>query len=310
MAKKADRQAEVIDSSDLRKYRIEIPNLIDDMKLSVYAFRLYVHLKRVAGAGNGACFQSTRTLAKACRMSMGKVSESKKELEAAKLIRIETREEWSTDHIRIVDIWRKNFEHYATDDPTPPEEDTPAVPPDPPVHDMNTRSPGEQAFTTRTPCSPHEHPVHQVNAACSPHETKKEPIKKEPNKKEPGEEERAAPTAPAPSEHPAVAIFYEIMGKFPSKAQMQEIIDHVVDRELWRAAVKAWNLAGNKPTNVKGMLDWYDHPERFEEPYRPPPNGGDYAPQRSGTRTVPQSKVAASMSAIDQYEAIKKANQR
>jgi hypothetical protein len=37
----------------MRKYRIEIPNLIDDAGLSVYALRLYVHLKRVTGAEGG-----------------------------------------------------------------------------------------------------------------------------------------------------------------------------------------------------------------------------------------------------------------
>jgi hypothetical protein len=88
----------VVDAGDLRLYRTEIPNLIDDMNLSVYAFRLYVHLKRVAGASNeGACWQSTRTLATHCGMSASKVSESKQELVDAGLIEIEPGD-WRVAH--------------------------------------------------------------------------------------------------------------------------------------------------------------------------------------------------------------------
>jgi len=37
------------DTSDLRKYRIELPNMIDDMNLSPYAFRFMHTIKTSYG---------------------------------------------------------------------------------------------------------------------------------------------------------------------------------------------------------------------------------------------------------------------
>ena len=67
----------VFDEGDLRKYRHEIPNIVDDLGLSPHAYRLYGHMKRVCGASpSGRCYQGTRTLAKHCKMSVGKISEA------------------------------------------------------------------------------------------------------------------------------------------------------------------------------------------------------------------------------------------
>lgn len=108
----------IIDQGDLRCYRIEIPNLIDDMNLSPFAFRLYVHFKRVAGANNeSACYQSTKTLSKICNMSEGMVTKAKGELEKVNLINIECKknEKGGKDYhfITIIDIWKKNFDTYS-----------------------------------------------------------------------------------------------------------------------------------------------------------------------------------------------------
>lgn len=96
-----------------RAYYTMIPNMVDDLELSPYAFRLYAHLRRVAGE-NGSSWQSTRTLAKKCKMSTGKVSDSKKELQHARLIMITKcrcdRGEY--DDITIVDIWKENNALY------------------------------------------------------------------------------------------------------------------------------------------------------------------------------------------------------
>ena len=161
----ADR---VIDSGDLRQYRTEIPNLIDDMDLSVYAFRLYVHLKRVAGASeDGACWQSTRTLAKHCGMSVSKVSQSKQELVDAGLIEIDQGgwKRGKADIISICDIWPQNFVRYSSEIP---------------VRDTNTNG---------QTCSRHEHPVRDTNAPVRVVEHKKEPMKKEPIEERTNEED-------------------------------------------------------------------------------------------------------------------------
>ena len=138
----------IFDEGDLRKYRTEIPNIVDDLGLSPHAYRLYGHMKRVCGANpSGRCYQGTRTLAKHCKMSVGKVSEAKKELIAFKLIAVETfpASENKPDQIRILDVWRANFERYA-------------------------------------PRSEYEHPRSGGEHPRSHGEQKKEPFKKEPIK--------------------------------------------------------------------------------------------------------------------------------
>jgi DnaD/phage-associated family protein len=92
-----------------------IPNMVDDMNLSPYAFRLYAHLKRVAG-DLGACWQSTNTLAAACLMSAGMVSKSKQELTEKKLIHIERKHKPDGDwyhEVKIIDIWLQNSRAYS-----------------------------------------------------------------------------------------------------------------------------------------------------------------------------------------------------
>jgi len=96
-----------IHAPDLRKYRTELPNLVDDMGLGPYEFRLLVHYYRV-----GNCWESTRTTARKCAMSVGKVSEARRSLERRKLIEIGDNVQ-GTLQINVVDIWPQNFQNYA-----------------------------------------------------------------------------------------------------------------------------------------------------------------------------------------------------
>ena len=108
---------QVRDEGDSRKYYTTIPNIIDDMDLSVYAYRLYGHLKRVAG-DKGQCWQSTETLAKACGMGWATVSRAKTELVSKELIIIEQvkNPQGGKDfhNITITDVWENNTIKYAT----------------------------------------------------------------------------------------------------------------------------------------------------------------------------------------------------
>lgn len=127
------------DPSDLRKYRIELPNLYDDADLDVYEFRVLAHYKRV-----GRCTEGTSTTAKKCKMSVGMVSKVRQSLadkKFIKMLRVQIPEGYSYV-IEVADKWLENFKKYAKATPSPHE---------------------RQA-------SPHE-------ATPSPHETKKEPIK-------------------------------------------------------------------------------------------------------------------------------------
>lgn len=94
----------------------QIPNIVDDMGLTPYAYRLYGHLRRVAGE-NGKCWQSTSTLAKSCGMSTGTVSKAKEELENVfpPLIRVisKKKDDGSTYHeVFVSDIWKINHDHF------------------------------------------------------------------------------------------------------------------------------------------------------------------------------------------------------
>lgn len=265
----------VIDNGDLRQYRTEIPNLIDDMDLSVYAFRLYVHLKRVAGATeHGVCWQSTRTLADHCGMSVGKVSQAKQELIDAGLIELTPgdKAKGKSDEIAICNIWGQNFVRYSTPEPVHHMNT--------PVHDMNA-------------------PVHQVNTPVHVVNTRKNPIKKEPNKKEPKEREsnstrdQVAPTkpaqpAPAPTSKRRGRVTKDFIdprklvagmvpagqGETPveihreffdwsnpaeglSRFNCQVIADEIKDLGKWREACRAWAERGYRGGNREGLQDWY-----------------------------------------------------
>jgi len=135
-----------------RSHFTMIPNIVDDSDLiDPYSFRLYAHLRRVAGEV-GECWQSTETLAEACKMSTGKISECKRILEDAGLIVIRERSGAGGRYHNIViaDIWAENAARYAS------------------VHQVNAN--GES--------------VHQVKAERSPGEPKKNPPKKNQSEEE------------------------------------------------------------------------------------------------------------------------------
>lgn len=141
---KGGEQQEIIDESDLRKYRTELPNLYDDSDLDVYEFRLLAHYKRV-----GRCTESTRTTAKKCRMSAAQVSGKRKSLSEKGFIQMQevSIDETHTSYIiTIVDKWEENFMKYSR------------------------RSPHEQGR------SPHEQGVHHMNQRSN--HIKNKPLKK------------------------------------------------------------------------------------------------------------------------------------
>ncbi len=99
-----------------------IPNMIDDLDLSPYAYRLYGHFKRVAGEG-GKCYQNTQMLADACHMSGGMVSRGKAELLNKNLITLERSSRpgggRGKDQIRIVDVWIENHKQFSQREQSP-----------------------------------------------------------------------------------------------------------------------------------------------------------------------------------------------
>lgn len=80
-----------------------VPDVVTDMDLDVYAFRLYVHVLKEAGLG-GCISVSTRDLAGFCGMSIGKVVGAKRELAEADLIVVESQGRTEPDEILVCNI--------------------------------------------------------------------------------------------------------------------------------------------------------------------------------------------------------------
>ncbi len=166
-----ETQHTVRDQAPPHDYRTEIPNLVDDMHLTPEEFRLYGHLKRVAG-DIGASWQSTRTLADACNMSVGSVVDAKHVLTDHGLIVVNLEGGPGGQHhnITIVDIWQQNYDHYRQMRS---------------LHERK-RSPGERKSES----------VHSMNAMRSPGEPKKISLRRTKKKEDHGEEAGGANSAP------------------------------------------------------------------------------------------------------------------
>lgn len=108
----------IVDPGDLRKYRTEIPNIIDDLGLDPYQRTLYTHYKRVCGANGGTCEEGIRKTAERTGMSTAKVSLVRRELATRGLI-VEHQQPKQEEHIKpqvfitIIDIWELNFFYYS-----------------------------------------------------------------------------------------------------------------------------------------------------------------------------------------------------
>lgn len=115
------KQDQVTDNAPFGKYFHVMLNMADD-DLNPYQYRLLGHYRRVCG-DNGACWESTRTTATKCKMSTGKVSSTRKELETTGYIHLQYRDD-DTCFITLVDRMAENIQRYCS-----PDEQR--------VHDMN-----------------------------------------------------------------------------------------------------------------------------------------------------------------------------
>lgn len=199
----------IFDEGDLRKYRTEIPNLIDDLELSIYERALYLHYKRVCGASEGACWESVRRTAEHIGVSKSQVQRIRRELEEKELITCWPSSK-GTIEVRIVDIWPLNYLWFSILKPRngkPPgirelrarfkqiqeqnqldqnqsESSTNEPPldcPSPGTLDIKCPSPG----TLDIKCPPPGTAVPPQGHTVPPVVHKKEPLKKEPIKKTP-----------------------------------------------------------------------------------------------------------------------------
>lgn len=198
-----------------------IPNMVDDMGLSPYAYRLYGHLKRVTGEG-GACWQNTQELAKVCGMSTGMISKAKKELMGTTpplivVVLTSHPKEGKFDYheITILNIWDENKRRYG---------------------------------------SLYEQSVHKVNSERSPHEQhgslyepKNNPIKNNHKKKKEDTPDGATPRTPTIQQQ-MVEVLAALTG-----------MDYHIKSNASRLGKTASELvsSGYKPENVKAFAQYW-----------------------------------------------------
>lgn len=99
----------------------QVPNIVMNMDLSPYAFRLYVQVRMTVGYGEseGMCYKGVRRLAKECNMSKTSVTKARKELEDLGLITAGLYKEGNliTYVIRIKSIWKINSLYFKIQRP-------------------------------------------------------------------------------------------------------------------------------------------------------------------------------------------------
>jgi DNA-binding transcriptional MocR family regulator len=238
-----------------RTYYAQIPNLIDDAGLSVYAFRLLAHIRRIAG-DTGECWEGTRTLAEKCGMSVGQVSNAKAELVKRGFISITRRpiRGGFVDELRPVDVWTENEVKYRS------------------VHTVNTNTPSVQDTNTNPLESVHlvntnGLSVHTVNAGVH---LVNESITID--QEQDHSDGAPAVSPPAPKKKRALksvektqtellntplAIYRRITNmRSPNQAQ-RELIETVTDLDVWEATCELWALNGYDARKVPNIIDRY-----------------------------------------------------
>lgn len=222
---------------DYHKYYIEIPNMVDDLHLSVYAFRLYAHLKRITWE-SGTCWKNARHLAEQCDMSVGSVANAKEELEKNHLIYTHLEAgahgEFAGHVITLVNIWKQNYEKYFT------------------------ASPDHQVIRTD----------HEVIRTCSPGD----PINNKENNHQKKNRRERGRSAPPPAVDfsslsvqeagriPEIQVFLAATGRFPGRPTyelvVREIREHGHKAEDLKVYYEAWCARGFRPQNLAWLTDW------------------------------------------------------
>lgn len=109
-------------------------------------------------------------------------------------------------------------------------------------------------------------------------------------------------TAKTMTEQPAIVAYREVFLRTPSKAQMALILAHqIADLDRWRAVCTLWCGRGWNLTNITGMLDLYDHPERLTDANNYTTNLPAAAPShRPARRSAPHPGASGDPIAIAQ----------
>lgn len=244
-----------------RPYRTELPNLIDDLDLSVYAFRLYVHIKRVSGANGGSCYQGTRALAEHCHMSVGQISKAKQELLDKGLV-TKTQRPVSgglVDDLTPVDMWDQNYERYG-------------------VHTVNTTVQEANTLEPETGKGVHtvNEGVHVVNTGVHTVNERKNQLRKN-NKEERDIAHARKRAAHSPKDDPTPAIvrstLADVCGLDLTVCSKEQIIQvNTVAKRLFDTGAKQGKTADDIADTIRYVASYFSRADwRGKKGDRPTP---------------------------------------
>lgn len=247
------QQGQVIEHEDERKYFYQTPNIVDkELMLNVYEHRLLVHYYRV-----GVCWESVRTTAKSCKISVGSVVKYRESLKDKGLIMLTyPQNEDETIVVRTVALWAIDALYFEQGLAAVIESFSKthekivqtliafnASLPKSKRQKLSTRSSGEH------PRSSDEHPR-------SSDEPKKTTSKKTTSKKT--EIKRAAAQRDELLDHPAIIMYREIMQLNVAKRVRADVAEAVGESEeaieRWEQVLKRWKLASYKPTSYDKII--------------------------------------------------------
>lgn len=161
--------------SDEKRYRTEIPNIIDDLGLDPHERALYVHYKRSCGGNDCEWVESARVTGQKTKMSHTRASTARKSLVDRGLVCLVPKGNDGTA-IRVIDIWELNTLFYQ--DKHRPDIDGWTI------NQLKEHYPGVNIIYTLEQEEPSNSEtegvgVNNVNTSVNNMNNKKEPIKKE-----------------------------------------------------------------------------------------------------------------------------------
>ena len=224
-----------------RRYFIMVPNMVDDMDISAQAFRLYCHIRRVAGE-DGRCWESTRTLAGRCNLSRHSVMGGIKTLESAGLITVHRFGRSASGApcrfrqiLRVVDIWEENMSRY------------------------NSASSDDGSGAARTRLARTGTKWSKFEPDGSNSRRKKNTIKKNGNKREPVKKMDHVPENDADLPLAVIAV-QAVSGVRVTPLLHNRLVSSLGDDpdiERLQECFMAWIERGYRPLNMAWALEWY-----------------------------------------------------
>ncbi len=242
---------QVVDGRD--DLPVFIHSELDDLGLSLQAFRVYAHLARRRNARTGTAWPSYATIGETCfRPNFPKASQTTLRRKAMAAVKELVGRGLVTVHQRKAEHGGFTSSEFRLT-PRSAWQNTGVVSLTPGVVSM---TPGGvidtkkdiQLNTSLVLQKDHEGGAPSAVADDAGHAPAKSPIPQ--NQKPKGQ-------PLPPTKNQAVAIVREVTGKAPNQTQAAAITQAIDDTERWRNVVQDWTLSGYKAGNVAGMIDVY-----------------------------------------------------